>query len=147
MDSQNIFIFIYNVEYDLIQLFKKIRIENNELDITEFIEEFTMKITSDYDIEDYKKYLTLSATKYFIDTYKQDNKLDFIDVHINQMFNIYNAKYDDFENYSLIDNPDLTPKSYQRRLLRNLYNQYINYESNDSEELFDNIPSFTISNL
>ena len=56
MDSQNIFIFIYNVEYDLIQLFKKIRIENNELDITEFIEEFTMKITSDYDIEDYKKY-------------------------------------------------------------------------------------------
>jgi len=144
MDSQNIFLFIYNVEYDLIQLFKKIRSENNYLNLEEFKEEFTNKITSDYDIEKYKKYLTLSATKYFIDNYKDSEAPEFIDIHIFILYYIYSIESDDFIEYSLIDNPDLSSKKYQRRLIRNLLNQYNNYESNDSEELFDNIPTFTI---
>lgn len=144
MPSQNIFLFIYNVEFDIMNIIKDIRRKNRELEIIEFIEEFKLSFEEQKIIEDYKKYLVLASTKYYIDNRKSKgfDQKDFIFIHLNNLYNIYNANYDDFENYSLITDPDITSSKYNRLLNRNLLNQFNNFESNDTDDLFDNIPYF-----
>lgn len=151
MTSQNIFLFIYDVEYELLNIIKHIKQNDKELGLIEFIEEFTLAVQDYYEPEKYKKYLVLAAVKFYIDrkkTYKGMNipvdQDEFVPTHLNQMYNIYNADYDDFDNYSLITDPDSNDKKYNTNINRNFFLQFNEYQpTNNSDELFDNIPHFT----
>ncbi len=144
MDSQSVIIFIYNIEYAIWKFIQYLRTSDKEMSIDEFTENFIIQLDEHIDVQDYKKYLSIAKTKYYIDNYKNKDfdQDDFKFVHLNYMFNIYNANYEDFDNYSLIIDPDSPRIKYAKNLLRNYFLQFNEYQSDDSDELFNNLPNF-----
>jgi len=143
MSSQNIYLFIYNVEFEIEKTIEFIRREFEDLSFECFVEEFILHFTERKNVINYKKYLILSSIKYTIDNklFTISNK-DFKDYHLESLYKNYLDSEEEFD--SLIDDDSNLTKKYISKINKSFYYNFNSEVSENSEELFDSLPRVII---